>query len=217
MAGAIHLLVIDDHGLFREGLVRLLMAESDFRIAGNCSHLNEALGVLDRERVDVVLLDYDLGAEQGARFFDEVNQRTASARILMVTAGMTDAGMLQVLQRGASGIFLKHSPPDQLIQAIRHVMDGQMWLDPRVVRPILSGTAQQIRELHANIALVPREKSVLKGVLEGSSNKEIAAALQLSESTVKSVLQKLFARTGTRTRSQLVRLALEDHANDWLS
>ena len=216
MAGDIQLLVIDDHSLFREGLIRLLESEPGFGIAGNCSCLRDALEVLDRERVDVVLLDFDLGAEQGPRILDEMKRRSIPARILMVTAGMTDAGMFDVLEQGASGIFLKHSPPAQLIEAIHYVMDGQMWLDPRVVRPILARASQAVPSACRDTTLLPRERSVLKGVLEGSSNKEIAARLSLSESSVKFVLRGLFTKTGARTRSQLVRLALERHADDWL-
>lgn len=217
MAGDIQLLVIDDHGLFREGLIRLLEAEPGFSVAGNCSRISDALEVLLRQRVDVILLDYDLGAEQGSRILDELKRRSIPTRILMVTAGMTDAGMFDVLEQGASGIFLKHSPPAQLIEAVRHVMEGQMWLDPRVVRPILSKAGEAVPSTCRETTLLPREKSVLKGVLEGASNKEIAASLDLSESSVKFVLRGLFTKTGARTRSQLVRLALEKHSDDWLS
>ena len=217
MVENIHLLLIHDHSLFREGLVRLLMAEPGLLIAGSCSDFDEAFEVIGRERVDVVLLDEDLGAEQGTRFVDELKRRAALAKILMVTAGMDEARMFEALKRAAAGVFLKHSPPVQLVEAIRRIMDGQMWLDPRVVRPILSGALQQPPADGANQELMPRERAVLQGVLEGSSNKEIAATLQLSESSVKSVLQRLFAKAGVRTRSQLVRVVLEKHAHDWLT
>jgi DNA-binding NarL/FixJ family response regulator len=135
----------------------------------------------------------------------------------MVTAGMDSAGMLRVMEAGASGIFLKHSPPAQLTEAIRRVAEGEMWLDPKAVKPVIQGAALGSEQNRLESLLSEREKTVLKGVLEGASNKAIAAAMRLSESSVKAVLQQLFLKTGVRTRSQLVRIALERHAHDWLA
>lgn len=221
MEPQIRILLIDDHSLFRESLSRLLEAEPDFRIAATCATVREALEVLDRgEPVDIVLLDYDLGDEQGSTFLEEARRRQFEGRILMVTAGMDDAGTLRAFQAGASGLFLKHSPPAQLIEAIHKVMSGEMWLDSRAVRSLVAGAndkndksdSQQVAQ-----ALTARERSVLKAVFEGLTNKEIAANLQISESSVKAVLQQLFDKTGVRTRSQLVRIAIEQHAGDWLT
>ncbi len=217
MSNEIRILVIDDHSLFREGLVRLLTAESDFQIAGNCEHLTEALEVLDREHVDLVLLDYDLETEQGSQFLAETKRRGSKPRVLMVTAGMNSSVMLNVMEEGASGIFLKHSPPGQLAEAIRRVMKGEMWLDPRAVKPVISGAVRRTEHDNLESSLSAREKAVLKGVLEGASNKRIGAELHLSESSVKAALQQLFGKTGVRTRSQLVRLAFERHSHDWLA
>lgn len=217
MGVEIHLLVVDDHSLFREGLIRLLAAEDDFRIAGNCGHLAEAVEILNRERVDVVLLDYDLETELGSRVLEETRRKGIEARILMVTAGMSSSGMIGVLEQGASGIFLKHSPPSQLGEAIRRVMDGEMWLDPRAVKPVVEQMSQKRAEGWGKTPLSSREKAVLNCVLEGSGNKKIADTLHISESSVKATLQQLFDKTGVRTRSQLVRLPLERHSHDWLN
>lgn len=215
--GAIRLLVVDDHSLFREGLVRLLSAEPGFQVVGSCGHLKEAQEALERSPVDLVLLDFDLETEQGSRFLEEMKRRPRSPKVLMVTAGMSSAGMMTVMETGASGIFLKHNPPSQLVDAIRRVMDGEMWLDPRAVKPILQGAAQSVEHKKLESILSEREKMVLRGVLEGASNKTIAAMLNLSESSVKAVLQQLFLKTGVRSRSQLVRIALERHSQDWLA
>ena len=215
--GAIRLLVVDDHSLFREGLVRLLSAEPGFQVVGSCGHLKEAQEALERSPVDLVLLDFDLETEQGSRFLEEMKRRPRSPKVLMVTAGMSSAGMMTVMETGASGVFLKHNPPSQLVDAIRRVMDGEMWLDPRAVKPILQGAAQSVEHKKLESILSEREKMVLRGVLEGASNKTIAAMLNLSESSVKAVLQQLFLKTGVRSRSQLVRIALERHSQDWLA
>jgi DNA-binding NarL/FixJ family response regulator len=213
----IRLLIVDDHSLFREGLVRLLSSEPGFQVVGSCGHLRDALDVLDREPVDLVLLDFDLETEQGSNFLGKANRTGKSPKVLMVTAGMNSAGMMSVMEAGASGIFLKHSPPSQLSEAIRRVADGEMWLDPRAVKPVIQGATQNAEHRNLEFLLSDREKTVLKGVLEGASNKAISIALHLSESSVKAVLQQLFLKTGVRTRSQLVRIALERHSHDWLA
>jgi DNA-binding NarL/FixJ family response regulator len=206
---------VDDHGLFRESLSRLLQAEPDFRIAGTCGSVTEALAVLDQEQIDLVLLDYDLGEEQGSGFLESARQKGFAGRVLMVTAGMSDAGTLRALESGAAGIFLKHSPPAQLVEAINKVMSGEMWLDPRAVRSLVAGASGKSDEQRTSQPLTDRERAVLKGVFEGLTNKEIAVKLQTSEGTVKAVMQQLFDKTGVRTRSQLVRIALERLTEDW--
>ena len=113
----IRILLIDDHSLFRDSLSRLLEAEADFRVTASCATVASALTALAAEPADVVLLDYDLGEEQGSAFLEEVKRRRLPCRILMVTAGMNDAGTLRAFENGATGIFLKHSPPAQLIEA----------------------------------------------------------------------------------------------------
>ena len=208
---------MDDHSLFRESLSRLLEAEPDFRIVASCATAGEALSVLDREPVDIVLLDYDLGDEQGTAFLDEAKQRHSDSRVLIVTAGMPGPVAVRAFEAGSSGIFLKHSPPAQLVEAIHKVVGGEIWLDPRAVRSLVAGATGKSEERSSGQALTSREKSVLKAVFEGLTNKEIAAKLQISESSVKAVLQQLFDKTGVRTRSQLVRIAIEKHAEDWLA
>jgi len=167
--------------------------------------------------VDVVLLDFDLGDEQGSSFLEEARRRRFPGRILMVTAGMGDTVTLRAFESGASGIFLKHSPPAQLIEAIHKIANGEMWLDSRAVRSLVAGAQVKSETEEAAQALTPRERNVLKAVFEGLTNKEIAANLQISESLVKAVMQQLFDKTGVRTRSQLVRIAIEQHAGDWLA
>ncbi len=216
MKQPIRILLVDDHSLFRESLSRLLEAEPDFRIAGTCATCSEALAALAEEPVDVVLLDYDLGDEQGTVFLEQARGRGFSGRILMVTAGMSDAGTLRVFEYGSAGVFLKHSPPGQLVEAIHKVAAGEMWLDPRAVPSLVAGAAVKSEEQRQGESLNVRERAVLKSVFEGLTNKEIAARMQISESSVKAALQQLFDKTGVRTRSQLVRIALEKHARDWL-
>ncbi len=220
MKRQIRILLVDDHSLFRESLSRLLESEPDFHIAATCATIADSLEVLAREPIDVVLLDYDLGNEQGTVLLEEAKRRAFRARILMVTAGLSDLGTLRAFENGSAGVFLKHSPPAQLVEAIHKVASGEMWLDSRAVQSLVTGAAARadVRSDAQNPGdiLTSRERAVLKAVFEGLTNKEIGGRLDLSESSVKTVLQQLFDKTGVRTRSQLVRIALEQHADDWL-
>jgi DNA-binding NarL/FixJ family response regulator len=216
MSSEIRILLIDDHGLFRESLSRLLQTESDFLIAATCASATEALALPQLAEIDVVLLDYDLGHEQGTLFIDRARGSGFLGHILMVTAGMSDAIMLRALENGSSGVFLKHSPPSRLVEAIRKVVAGEVWLDPAVTRSIIAAATGNAAAPRAQ-GLTQREQAVLKGVFEGLTNKEIGARLAISESSVKAVLQQLFEKTGVRTRSQLVRIALEKHSEEWLT
>ena len=208
---------MDDHSLFRDSLSRLLQTEPGFRIVGSCASALETIAVAAREQPDIILLDYDLGEEQGAAALDAIRKSGYQGRILMVTAGMSDAATVRVLESGSEGIFLKHSSPAQLVEAIRKLMAGEPWLDPRAMRSLIAGATGRSEQQRAAQALTARERFVLQGVFEGLTNKEIAGQLQISEGSVKAVLQQLFDKTGVRTRAQLVRIALERRAHDWLS
>jgi len=200
--------LLDDHVLFRESLSRLLATEADFEMAGHCGTAAEALDLLRARPVDVVLLDFDLGGEPVSQFVASARAAGFEGKILMVTAGMNAAESSMALTHGASGIFLKHSSPVNLAQAIRLVASGQMWVDQKVVQMLAEGVPQPEDSSLRNL-LTAREQQVLQGLFEGLTNKEIAAQLSVSESAVKATLQQLFQKTRVRTRSQLVRIALE--------
>ncbi len=202
----IRILLVDDHGLFREGVVRLLNSESDLTVVDHCASVEEALRIVGVSTVDIVLLDVDLGKERGSKFLLRARERGFQGRFLVVTAGVSAQEGSQLLRLGADGIFLKQSRPEQLTSSIRAVMRGETWIDPQFVLP-----DQEVGESSPSSRrpLTRRERDVLKGVLEGLANKEIAGQLGISESSVKAALQQLFDKSGVRTRGQLVRVALE--------
>jgi DNA-binding NarL/FixJ family response regulator len=216
MSSKIRILLVDDHSLFRESLSRLLQTEHDFEIAGSYTNASTALSSPLAD-IGIVLLDYDLGEEEGTRFLERASHSGFRGRVLLVTAGMNDNTMFRALQQGASGIFLKHSPPGHLMDAIRKIVAGEVWLDPGVTRSVIAAATAGGSARSRAQGLTQREQAVLKGVFEGLTNKEIGAQLSISESSVKAALQQLFDKTGVRTRSQLVRIALEKHAEDWLT
>jgi DNA-binding NarL/FixJ family response regulator len=204
------ILLLDDHALFRAGLSRLLESEPDLEMTAHCATLGEATDILRRKPIDLVLLDYDLGKENGFEFIERAKEMGFAGRFLIVTAGMSDAESVQAVRLGVGGIFPKHSSPALLAQAIRKVMAGETWLDQSSIQALVEAT-QRREAPDLRKPFTEREQQVLQGVFEGLSNKEIGARLDISESSVKAALQQLFQKTGVRTRSQLVRIALEEH------
>src|ERR1035438_4475621 len=175
----IRLLLLDDHTLFREGLSRLLASEPDFEMAGHCGTGAEALAMLRRSQIDIVLLDFDLGDDHGTHFISAAREAGYQGKLLMITAGMTATESSIALQLGASGIFLKHNSPVTLARAIRRVAGGEMWVDQRVIQLMADGVHQR-EEQGVRRLLTEREQQVLRGIFEGLTNKEIAGQIGVS-------------------------------------
>lgn len=206
----ITILLLDDHTLFRESVVRLLSSEPGFEVVAHCGSVDQALAVLREKFVDVVLLDFDLGERNGEQFLRLAREQGFFNKVLVVTAGVEDENAAELIRSGVSGIFLKHNSASSLTQGIRDVMAGKVWFDQEQLNSALKrGHAIQT---HAPVQrFTQRETQVLSCVFEGLANKEIAGRIGVSESSVKATLQQLFSKTGVRTRSQLVRIALEQY------
>jgi DNA-binding NarL/FixJ family response regulator len=159
----------------------------------------------------VVLLDFDLEDDTGTRFIASAKGAGYEGKILMVTAGMSPLDVSVARKLGISGIFLKHNPPKSLIEAIRVIAEGGLWVDPKMTP---AGTADGIANSSASTRLTPRERKVLRCVFEGLTNKEMAYDLGVSQSSIKATLQNLFDKMGVRTRGQLVRIAIERSLED---
>jgi len=205
----IRILLLDDHALFREGLRRLVESEPGMEMAGHCATVAEASAILRQKPIDLVLLDYDLGKENGFELIARARQLGFHGRFLIVTAGMSVADSVRAMGLGVSGIFLKHSSPALLGEAIRRVTGGGTWWDQSSIEALAVAATRQEAPRRAR-PFTEREHQVLQAVFEGLTNKEIGARLAISESSVKAALQQLFQKTGVRTRSQLVRIALEE-------
>lgn len=207
----IRLFMVDDHALFRDGLARLLAADADFDLVGIAGLPEKALDDILAADVDVLLLDYALGEQTAAGLLAALRQRGFVGRILLVTAGLPDREALQMIRGGVAGIFHKQHATDDLKRSIREVFEGKVLIDEHYLRKLVHvASADDSRA----VRLTDRERQILGFLIEGLANKEIAAALNMSESAVKAALQILFNKTGVRTRSQLVRVALEHYRDE---
>jgi DNA-binding NarL/FixJ family response regulator len=205
----IRLLLADDQALVRRGLRMILEAEPDFRVVADAADANEAVDGAAVHQPDVILMDLRMPNLDGIA---AIVRLPADAKVLVLTTFSGDAQVYAALRAGASGYLLKTAPPEQLVAAVRTVAAGDALLDPRITRRLIqeavSGPAPDSGKA-ALSSLSDREVEVLEHVARGRSNAEIAAAVFLSEATVKTYLGRVMAKTSTRSRAQLVVLAYE--------
>ena len=206
----LHILLLDDHALFRESVARLLSVEPGFDVVAHCGTIEEALQIIRKNSIDLVLLDFDLGERDGREFLRLAKEQGFHGKILVVTAGVDAGAVSELIRSGISGVFRKHDSAALLAQGIRDVMAGKVWLNQEQLQTVLTTEAAVVQP-NATRRFTERERNVLSFVFEGLANKEIAARIGVSEGSVKSTLQQLFSKTGVRTRSQLVRIVLEQH------
>jgi DNA-binding NarL/FixJ family response regulator len=208
----IRILLIDDHALVREGIARLLAAQPDFKVAGEAATVDEGVEIVKTTTVDVVLLDINLGTHQGGAFLSMARAAGFTGKVLVVTAGVSKQEATKLLQKGHSGIFLKHERPPLLIERIRALVseDAGVLVDQaaETAEPPFSGQQEP------SPPFTMRERQVLRGVFAGQTNKEIAHELDISESLVKAFVQQLFHKARVRSRAQLVRVAMEKFWGD---
>jgi DNA-binding NarL/FixJ family response regulator len=206
-ARKIRILILDDHLLFREALAHLFETEPDLEAVAHCSTIAQALDLLGRTAVDIVLLDIDLRDESGADFPAAAVAAGYEGKILVVTGMQGAQDAARALRAGANGIFLKSKPAEGLADAIRCVYQGSRFIEPEFLNHLVDLAASG--ESHINtVAISSREREISAYVAQGLSNKEIASLLGISESGVKAALQRLFHKYGVRTRTQLARAVL---------
>src|SRR5919108_595304 len=176
MHETIAILLVDDHALFRESLVRLLHAEPNLEVVAHSGSIEEALNVLQKSQIDVVLLDIDLGERSGTEFLSSAMQQGFSGKVLVVTAGVNQTQASELIQAGIAGIFMKHQSATVLAEAIRDVVNGKVFFDQRLLQTVMAvsarPTAHSLRE-----QFTQRERQVLSFVFEGLANKEKARGI----------------------------------------
>jgi two-component system, NarL family, nitrate/nitrite response regulator NarL len=212
----IRLVLLAGPGLFRSALACFLASHPDFDVLQECADPGEALEVIGRLQVDVVLLDFDLGLKPGEAFISEARRRSYQGRFLILT-GTADVGRsTSILKLGAPGIFLKSEAPERLREAISMVAQGGAWIDEKVLQLIVDRLIEQRPTINRRLGqrLDSQEQRVLAGIIGGLSNRKIASDTGVTENFVKNIVQRLFRKAGVKSRSQLVRVALSGPTPD---
>ncbi|MEV6333322.1 response regulator transcription factor [Nocardia vinacea] len=200
----IRLLLVDDHAIVRAGLRALLESNDDITVVGDAPTAEAAVAFCTTTPVDLVLMDLSFGpGRSGVDATAELRALAQPPNVLVVTNYDTDADILSAIEAGACGYILKDTPPTELLAAVRSAAAGESVLSPAVASKLM------IRVRRADTTLSPREIEVLRLVADGSSNREIAKQLFLSETTVKSHLVHIYAKLGVRSRTSAVARARE--------
>ncbi len=195
-AKPVRIVLADDHALVLEGLSALLAAESDLRVIATATDGERLLDAIRRFRPDVAVLDLQMPYMDGPTCLQHIRAEGLPVRVLVLSAFGDAYSLRTAVEAGADGFALKTDPPQTTLTAIRQVAAGQM-VFPQAARRWLARPATTSPN-----ALTDREEAVLALVAEGKSNAQIAAALNLSENTVKFHLRNLFAKLGVTNRTE---------------
>jgi DNA-binding NarL/FixJ family response regulator len=191
------LLVAEDHGVMRRGLVELLSVADDLEVVGTAANGAEAIELAEELRPDVVLMDISMPDVDGIRATGSILEARSETRVVMLTAFSDRDRVVAALDAGAIGYLLKDSEPQEVLEAVRAAARGDAPLAPRAARQLLAARSEEQRA-----DLSKREREVLALVAEGLPNKLIARRLEISEKTVKTHLTSVFQRIGVSDRTQ---------------
>ena len=210
-------LIADDDHLMRAGLVELLTADPTIEITGQASTGREAVERARQTAPDVVLMDVRMPDLDGIAATRQISAAAPGSRVLILTTFEQDDYIFGALRAGASGFLLKRTRPEELIAAVHAVAAGDSLLSPSVTRRVIDRMAQQPTPELADQAklgeLTPREREVLELVARGLSNREIAAAFVVEESTIRTHVKRILMKLGLRDRVQAVIFAYESGMN----
>ncbi|ALG12066.1 response regulator [Kibdelosporangium phytohabitans] len=195
----IKLLIVDDHPVVRDGLRGMFSADPRFEVLGEAGDGAEAVAAGERLRPDVILMDLRMPATDGVTAIKELTKRGVVARVLVLTTYDTDSDVLPAIEAGATGYLLKDAPREELFRAVEAAARGQAVLSPAVATRLMG----QIRQ-PASEPLSQRELEVLQLIAQGSTNRETARRLFISEATVKTHLLHVYAKLGVNDRAAAV-------------
>lgn len=205
----IRVLIVDDHPVVREGLAAMLSTQRDFLVVGEAADGAEAEAKVEELSPDVVLMDLEMPKVEGPEAIRRIRARHPEARMLVLTAYDTDERILDAVQAGAQGYMLKGAPREELFRAIRVVNQGGSLLEPVVASKLLGRMGQMLSNDSDVEQLTERELEVLRLLVKGARNKEIAAQLYITERTVKFHTSIIFQKLGVTNRSEAITTALQ--------
>ena len=200
------ILIAEDHTIVMEGLTGLLKV--DFDVVGAVSDGRMLVDAAKRLRPDVVVTDISMPGMNGLEACRQMRAEGIEAKVIFLTM---HGGQLatEALQAGASGFLLKHSAGEELVTAIREVLQGHVYLTPAVTRDVIAGMSAGPSTTPP--ALTPRQREVLRYIVEGRRMKEIGALLDLSTRTVETHKYEMMQTLGVKTTAELIRYAIEHH------
>jgi DNA-binding NarL/FixJ family response regulator len=206
--GTIRVLLADDHPVVRTGIRNLLEKAEDIDVVGEASSGSEALQLVEEVKPDVLLLDLELPDGQGTEVAQQLQKNGSPVKILILSAYDDRAYIQEVLQLGAAGYLMKEEAPEAIVEAVRGVANGENgW----VSRSIAAQMVSWVRGDESKVTkLTPREMDVLRLVVAGKTNQNIAVALTISEKTVEKYLEAIFAKLSVASRVEAAVYAVRE-------
>ena len=196
---SIRLLIVDDHPIVRDGLRGAFTGSAEFDVVGEAANGGEAVALAAALRPDVVLIDLRMPGMDGVEAIRRLRRQTPSARVLVLTTFDTDQDVLPAIEAGATGYLLKDAPVEDLLRAVRSASRDEPVLAPAVARRLMGRVRRP-----APGDLSHRELQVLRLIADGSTNREAAAELRISEAGVKTHLLHIYDKLGVRDRAAAV-------------
>jgi DNA-binding NarL/FixJ family response regulator len=204
----IRLVVIDDHALFRRGLISLLQEMPDFMVIGEASNGREALPVIGETRPDVVLLDINMPVMNGIEALGEIHKSNPAQKVLMLTISQDDEDLIAAIVGGASGYILKNAEPESLRNTILQVVSGNSVLSPEVTAAVFHAVRRSQSDRNRGL-LSDREVEVLGCLARGQTTAQVAVALFISENTVKTHIRHILEKMEVNNRAEAVARAAQ--------
>lgn len=208
----IRILLVDDHTLFRKGLVSLLSTQKDFVVVGEASNGHEAMDKAKEYMPDIILMDIWMPKCNGLDATKRIKEEMPYVKIVMLTVSDDDYTLFEAIKAGAQGYLLKNLEPQELFELIRGVIRGEAPISRSLAAKILDEFAKSSKRgdnlNKVSPGLTPREKDVLQLLVEGASNKDIAKKLKITENTVKNHLRNIMEKLHLQNRVQLAVYAL---------
>lgn len=198
-------LVVDDHPLFRKGVVQLLAMEPSIHVVGEAGNRGQALALVQRHEPDLILLDLNLKAESGLDILAAIKAEDPSRRVVMLTVSDAAEDLMGAIRAGADGYLLKDMEPEQLLDRVRASLAGETVIGDALAARLASALRQEARDAAGGLRrdlllLTDREQQVLRCLADGQSNKRIARALSITEGTVKVHVKNLLKKLAFRSR-----------------
>jgi DNA-binding NarL/FixJ family response regulator len=210
----IRILLVDDHGVVREGIKRLLERQPDFEVVDECDNGEQALTRIEKLQPHVVMMDLSMPGMSGLDVTRRAKALGSSSRIIALTVHEDEGYVREALNAGARGYLLKRTPPELIPKAVKTVNEGGIFIDPAVSDAVVKAIATPYTSPSASPNLSEREAAVVRAIALGYSNKEIGAQLRLSVKTVETYKARAMEKLGLTSRVDIVRYAQQ---RGWMS
>lgn len=214
MPETIRVLITDDHPVVRRGMIALLATRADIEVAGEATNGREAIEQVRQLNPDVILMDLMMPEVDGVQAIKQIMEEAPEAKILVMTSFATDDKVFPAIKAGALGYLLKDTGPDELIDAIHQVYQGEPSLHPEIARKVLMEISNPATKTPSEDPLTERELEVLKSIAHGMSNQEIALSLSISETTVRTHVSRILSKLHLASRTQAALYALKEGLAD---